>query len=341
MIRALALSLFVAALSAAAPAAAIAGGPLLRDLTLVETSPEAKAPVATRIDWPICTNTGTKHGFTTDPFTGKATFHAGLDFKGKFGLSVFAAAPGRVIAAERRGPYGLMIEIDHGRGLRTRYAHLQSAAVASGALVRAGEKIATVGSSGRSVSAHLHFEVWFGDRLYDPRLFLKSEKVCPKDDGAPLPAPALRGTTAATPTVAGDKRVRFSWPVCTRTGTGFGYRFDPFTKEPSFHSGLDFPTAPGVAVRASATGRVIAAEMRGPYGNLIEIDHGYGYRTRYGHLQSYVVMPGEMVQRGQTIGAVGSTGRTTGPLLHFEIWFNDVVRDPRKLLEADPACTAD
>jgi acyl-CoA synthetase (AMP-forming)/AMP-acid ligase II len=120
--------------------------------------------------------------------------------------------------------------------------------------------------------------------------------------------------------------------------TGFGYRVDPFTKRVAFHSGLDFPTAPGVAVRASANGRVLAAETRGHYGNMIEIDHGRAYRTRYGHLSSLGVQPGEMVQRGQTIGAVGATGRTTGPLLHFEIWLNDVVRDPRKLLDSDPAC---
>lgn len=155
-------------------------------------------------------------------------------------------------------------------------------------------------------------------------------------------AATLSAATAAPPIPPPPPQPvrQFSWPICGPKATGFGYRVDPFTKRVAFHSGLDFPAPEGTPIRASASGRVIAAERRGPYGNMVEIDHGDGYRTRYGHLARFNVSDGEVVQRGQVIGHVGATGRVTGPQLHFEIWYRDVVRDPRTLLNADPACTA-
>jgi murein DD-endopeptidase MepM/ murein hydrolase activator NlpD len=90
---------------------------------------------------------------------------------GDFGTPVLASAPGRVVAAERRGAYGLMVEIDHGRGIRTRYGHLQSFAVKAGDQVAFRQKIATMGSSGRSTGPHLHYEIWFNDVVRDPTKF--------------------------------------------------------------------------------------------------------------------------------------------------------------------------
>ena len=81
-------------------------------------------------------------------------------------------------------------------------------------------------------------------------------------------------------------------------------------------------------------GRVVAAERRGAYGLMVEIDHGHGIRTRYGHLQNVFVKPGDMVQFRQKIATMGSSGRSTGPHLHYEIWFNDIVRDPTKFFDA-------
>ena len=110
-------------------------------------------------------------GYRVDPFTGRVAFHSGADMAGEFGTSILATAPGRVIAAERRGPYGLMVEIDHGRGIRTRYGHLQSAFVKAGDQVAFRQKIATMGSSGRSTGPHLHYEIWFNDVVRDPTKF--------------------------------------------------------------------------------------------------------------------------------------------------------------------------
>jgi murein DD-endopeptidase MepM/ murein hydrolase activator NlpD len=111
------------------------------------------------------------YGYRVDPFTGRVAFHSGADMAGEFGTPVLATAPGRVIAAERRGPYGLMVEIDHGRGVRTRFGHLQNAFVKAGDQVAFRQKIATMGSSGRSTGPHLHYEIWFNDVPRDPTKF--------------------------------------------------------------------------------------------------------------------------------------------------------------------------
>ncbi|NOT42516.1 MAG: M23 family metallopeptidase [Alphaproteobacteria bacterium] len=110
-------------------------------------------------------------GYRVDPFTGRVAFHSGADMAGEFGTPILASAPGRVIAAERRGPYGLMVEIDHGRGIRTRYGHLQNAFVKAGDQVAFRQKVATMGSSGRSTGPHLHYEIWFNDVVRDPTKF--------------------------------------------------------------------------------------------------------------------------------------------------------------------------
>lgn len=119
-----------------------------------------------------------------------------------------------------------------------------------------------------------------------------------------------------------------------RLTSGFAYRVDPFTGRGAFHSGLDLAAGYGTTIMASAPGRVVVAERRGPYGNLIEIDHGFGIRTRYGHLQDILVNEGDKVGFRQKIATMGSTGRSTGPHLHYEIWFRDVARDPMKFFNA-------
>ncbi len=111
----------------------------------------------------------------------------------------------------------------------------------------------------------------------------------------------------------------FSWPVTGTITSPFGWRSNPFGGAPEFHQGLDIAAPSGTAVTAAASGTVIMAQWYGGYGNYILIDHGGGYSTGYGHLSAIYVSTGQAVQRGQAIGAVGSTGQSTGPHLHFEI----------------------
>ena len=111
----------------------------------------------------------------------------------------------------------------------------------------------------------------------------------------------------------------FSWPVTGTITSPFGWRSNPFGGAPEFHQGLDIAAPTGTTVTAAAAGTVIMAQWYGGYGNYILIDHGGGYSTGYGHLSAIYVSNGQTVQRGQAIGAVGSTGQSTGPHLHFEI----------------------
>jgi murein DD-endopeptidase MepM/ murein hydrolase activator NlpD len=104
---------------------------------------------------------------------------------------------------------------------------------------------------------------------------------------------------------------------------GFGGRSDPFTGEPGTHNAIDISSAVGQPVRAPADGIVVKSEWANGYGNVIYISHGYGYSTRYGHLSSFAVRPGARVKRGDVIGYVGSTGRSTGPHLHYEVRLNN------------------
>ena len=119
------------------------------------------------------------------------------------------------------------------------------------------------------------------------------------------------------------------------TGT-FGGRSDPFTGEPGFHQGLDISTEKGSPVFATADGSVESAAYSGDYGNLIVVKHAFGLTTRYGHLSSYAVKPGHQVKRGDVIGYVGSTGRSTGAHLHYEILANGKLINPLQLLTQPP-----
>lgn len=116
--------------------------------------------------------------------------------------------------------------------------------------------------------------------------------------------------------------------------SGFGARVDPFTGRYAFHPGVDFAGPWGAVVHSTAPGVVIWAGVHGGYGNMVEIDHGLGIHTRYGHLSSILVRAGSRVAKGSPVGKLGSTGRSTGPHVHYEIWYDDVVRNPSKFIEA-------
>jgi len=116
--------------------------------------------------------------------------------------------------------------------------------------------------------------------------------------------------------------------------SGFGVRSDPFLGRPAMHTGLDFRAASGDPVRVTANGKVASSGWAGGYGRMVEIDHGNGLSTRYGHLSEINVKVGDVVKIGQVIGAVGSTGRSTGPHLHYETRIDGDAVDPQKFLRA-------
>jgi murein DD-endopeptidase MepM/ murein hydrolase activator NlpD len=116
--------------------------------------------------------------------------------------------------------------------------------------------------------------------------------------------------------------------------SGFGARIDPFTGRYAFHPGIDFAGPWGSVVHATAPGTVVFAGRRGGYGNMVEVDHGYGIHTRYGHLSTISVRVGTHVGRGAGLGRVGSTGRSTGSHVHYEVWYDDIVKNPNKFIEA-------
>lgn len=123
-------------------------------------------------------------------------------------------------------------------------------------------------------------------------------------------------------------------PTGTGTSSSFGVRFDPFTRRPAFHSGLDFTGGYNYPIQATAPGTVSFTGVRSGYGNTIEIDHGRGFKTRYAHLQAIAVRSGQRVAVGQRIGGMGSTGRSTGPHLHYEVWVNGRAQNPSRFVKA-------
>ncbi|HXT30377.1 MAG TPA: M23 family metallopeptidase [Vicinamibacterales bacterium] len=128
---------------------------------------------------------------------------------------------------------------------------------------------------------------------------------------------------AATPSV---------WPVAGWLSSYYGTRKDPFTNDKDFHPGLDISADYGQPVVATGDATVSAAGPNGAYGNMVMLDHGFGIVTKYGHLSRIAVADGQQVKRGDVIGYVGSTGRSTGSHLHYEIWMNGRLTNPMTLL---------
>ena len=151
--------------------------------------------------------------------------------------------------------------------------------------------------------------------------------AAPAAPPAPAPAPGpVPGFRPASPLPA--------VPLAGRVTSGFGPRSDPFTGEPSTHLGVDVGAPEGTPIRAPAPGVVVRAGPRGGYGNAVEIDHGDGVVTVYGHASEILVSTGEKVEAGREIARVGSTGRSTGPHLHFEVRVAGRAVDPRRALNA-------
>lgn len=123
-----------------------------------------------------------------------------------------------------------------------------------------------------------------------------------------------------------------TWPIVGWLSSSFGSRKDPFTGQPDFHTGLDISASHGTPIRATADGVVEVAGPHGNYGNAVQLSHGYGIGTRFGHMAQVGVRLGQKVKRGDVIGYVGATGRATSPHLHYEILINGKPINPLLLL---------
>jgi murein DD-endopeptidase MepM/ murein hydrolase activator NlpD len=151
------------------------------------------------------------------------------------------------------------------------------------------------------------------------------EAMVHRVQGSLMQREALRVSTTALPVgtpLAGDAEVT----------SGFGFRLDPFTRRPAMHTGLDFRGDYGTPVRATGAGRVISAEHVGGYGRMVEVDHGSGVTTRYAHLASMQVVPGQTVEAGAVLGRIGSSGRSTGAHLHYETRLDGEPVNPQRFL---------
>jgi murein DD-endopeptidase MepM/ murein hydrolase activator NlpD len=145
--------------------------------------------------------------------------------------------------------------------------------------------------------------------------------------GADAMALGLLGNAAM-----GQETMPSLWPVRGPITAGFGQRLDPFTGEGAFHRGVDIGSPFGTRVESAADGIIVQAGPDSGYGNEILVDHGFGMTTKYGHLSKIFVVMGQEVKRGQVIGAVGMTGKTTGPHLHYEVIVNATPVNPAKFL---------
>ncbi len=131
---------------------------------------------------------------------------------------------------------------------------------------------------------------------------------------------------------SGSVSAGFRWPLSGRITSGYGWRRHPFTKRRDFHTGIDIRGATGQIIRAARAGRVVYSGWMGGYGRVVVIDHGKDYSTLYAHCSSLLVRKGQRVSAGQAIGKVGSSGRATGPHLHFEVRYKNKSMNPLKVL---------
>jgi murein DD-endopeptidase MepM/ murein hydrolase activator NlpD len=132
-----------------------------------------------------------------------------------------------------------------------------------------------------------------------------------------------RSLLASTPSV---------WPARGWVTSDFGTRLDPYTADRVMHKGIDIANSPGAPVVAPADGTVVFAGTEGGYGKVLVLDHGFGVKTRYGHLSDIRVRLGEKVKRGTNVASMGNTGRSTGPHLHYEVRVNGIPENPRKFI---------
>jgi murein DD-endopeptidase MepM/ murein hydrolase activator NlpD len=222
--------------------------------------------------------------------------------------------------------------------LKNRYSHLE--AVAN----ERDQQVASLGSLASEVSSlyglkpePVLVKAAASDYVEDPQVSSSIDRLYTLKDAALSGATTVGLSLGMTSNVTTADWVRANsapslWPVEGQITGSFGERIDPFNGEGAFHSGVDIGAMLGQPVIAPADGVVEFADFMGGYGRAIIVDHGHGISTRYGHLKGFAVFPGQHIHRGDTIGFVGDSGRSTGPHLHYEVRINDVPVNPRKYL---------
>jgi murein DD-endopeptidase MepM/ murein hydrolase activator NlpD len=262
---------------------------------------------------------------------------------------------------------GVYVEVQHDDGKVSRYMHLHHIAdrIEKGARVRQRDVIGYVGRTAVEHShTHLHFEVRqppetgrYGPAINPATLLgapdrpgVASSQLLPRIDPGRAPGGGqarreveqkLRGLSLLEKMdrLEAIKALLNQLPMGApvdnyRLSSTFGNRTDPKTGKPEFHPGVDIPGQLGTIIKATAPGKVISAGWKGLYGRVVEIDHGNGIRTRYGHLNQTLVRPGQQVSFNDRIGEMGDSGRSTGPHVHYEVLVNDEYEDPLNFLRA-------
>ena len=238
----------------------------------------------------------------------------------------------------------MLLKVAHYNQLRTekeelknRYSQLEQVAKEKDI------QVASLGSLASEVSALYGLKSDTSLVISDPKDFKEAQVSSSLDQFYALKNSALTGATAVGLTLGMNRNVTTAdwmranaapnlWPVEGTVTGSFGERIDPFNGEGAFHSGVDISTGYGTAVIAPADGVVIFADFLGGYGRAVIVDHGRGISTRFGHLANFAVISGQHLHRGDTIGYVGLSGRSTGPHLHYEVRINDTPVNPHKYL---------
>lgn len=238
----------------------------------------------------------------------------------------------------------MLLKVAHYNQLRTekeelknRYSQLEQVAKEKDI------QVASLGSLASEVSSLYGLKSDSPLVVSDPRDFKEAQVSSSLDQFYALKNSALTGATTVGLTLGLNRNVTTAdwmranaapnlWPVEGTVTGSFGERIDPFNGEGAFHSGVDISSSYGTAVIAPADGVVTFADFLGGYGRAVIVDHGHGISTRFGHLANFAVISGQHIHRGDTIGYVGLSGRSTGPHLHYEVRINDTPVNPHKYL---------
>lgn len=273
-----------------------------------------------------------EHGFAIAPVGGRverafdppatrySAGHRGVDLAARPGEPIAAAMSGTVTFAGEVAGVG-WVTVAHGGELDTTYGPVEPRLVDAGTVVVRGEILGFVAAG----ATHLDWGARFGGDYLDPLTLLGQwETYLTTEDADDLPVLGGQTLSAEATVSAGALR----WPAAGALTSGYGTRVHPVTGETRLHAGIDIGAGTGTAVTAAASGVVAFAGVAGGYGNLVIVEHGEATQTYYAHLSRIAVRAGQTVRAGQGIGAVGSTGLSTGPHLHFEVRVSGTPGDP-------------